>query len=585
MDDKKIRFSAEENVSPIISKLKRDSEELGRGLIKDARAYTTSGKETLSYIEDQIKAIERRNRAEKQGRLLAVEAEKQRGDITPEQAKKQVSQIGLESKTDEQQVILLRELIDTVKLTSKREIVEDRKGVDKQLAKSKTVEELAPKGDELKILKETLQRQQLGDVKDQEREERERFSGRAVAERVNQAGQMVAGSQNEFFMAAAVAGLIPLIGGAVSSLMQRALGDASRFQTARGGVYGLTGGGPQRGQAGVLGRTGTTFAEFYELQQQAAIARGTGVGMGRAATDVLLMEKAGLSRGELLQQEKLSRGGGAGSREAVQMLAGGLRGTGAMQGKDLAPLGEFFSILINLQKEQLKVSGETNTAISTDLIAGITSIDESFKNAEVVSGLLPSIMGGLSRPSTPQAEAFQYGVLRQLNPNATLSQLQEQRETPSLKYLQSSLGKIRELFPDEEVGVQVIKGMYGLEGKTALARKIYKGEERLDKYADIEGKINFENIASIGTGTLDRSSAKFTRAFEVAGDNIVNVVQELINGNLPEGIKDLKDGVADLVKVVKKLGDRFGIGDSPVERLKKRVGETEDGPLYWNIGK
>jgi len=573
MADKKVRFSAEENVSPIINKLKRDSEELGRGLIKDARAYTTSGKETLAYIEEQIKAIERRNRAEKQGRLLAIEAEKQRGVISPEKYKSQVSQIGFESKTDEQQVTLLRELIDTVKNTSRREIVEDRKGVDKQLIASKTIDKLDPKGDELSILKETLQRQQLGDVKDQEREEREKFSGRAIAERVNQAGSMVAGSRNEFFMAAAIAGMIPLIGGAISSLMQRALGDASRYQTARGGVYGLTGGGVQRGQGGVLGLTGTTFGEFYELQNQAALARGTGVGMGRAATDILLLSKLGLDKGALLEQEKLGRGGAGGARGATENLVKALQGTGAIKGQDFSPLGEYFSILINIQKEQLKVSGETNDKIGTELIAGITSIDESFKNAEVMSGLLPSIMGSLSRPSTPQAEAFGYGILRQLKPGATLSQLQEMREAPNPELFQAMLSKIRELFPDEEIGVQVIKGIFGQEGKTGIARKMYLGEGKPDisNYKNMVGYQNLEAKAGGATGVLDRSSAKFTRTFETVGDNIVTVVKDLMDENLPEGIKGLKDGITDLVRVIKELGKKFGIIDRPPTATEKET--------------
>jgi len=257
-----------------INKLKRDSEELGRGLIKDARAYTTSGKETLAYIEEQIKAIERRNRAEKQGQLLEVESQKQRGKISPEQYKSQVSQIGFESKTDEQQVTLLRELIDTVKNTSKREIVEDRKGVDKQLTKSKTLEQLAPRGDELKILKETLQRQQLGDVKGQERDEHDRFTGREIGEGVNRAGQMVAGSQNQFFMAAAVAGMIPIVGGAISSIMSRALGAAQGYQTAVGGMSQLKYGGNYYGFGRGLSSIGMTMSESLGLRRKVSEAQG-----------------------------------------------------------------------------------------------------------------------------------------------------------------------------------------------------------------------------------------------------------------------------------------------------------------------
>lgn len=551
--EKKFRFTAEETVSNTISKLKKDSEELGRGLIRDARAYTTSGKETLAYIENQIKAIERRNQVEQKSQLLKAQALKEQGQLSPQQFKDRVAQIKLESKTDEQQVVLLRELIEAVKSTSKREIIEDRKGVDKQLSSDKQLNKLSPVGDELQILKRTLQRQELGSIKEQEREEKDRFSGvRKAGAAVNAAGGTVAGSSNEFFALAAGMAFIPVIGGAVSSLMQRAMSSAQKMQTNYGRLYGVTGAGAESSKYGAIGLTGSTYGEFYELQKQTAMARGGGKGAGAATSNVMMLERLGIDRGLLLGQERMTRGGSGGSMASVEDLIRGLQAAGSIQGQDFSSLSEYFDLSIQIQKEQLKVSGETNDNISNKLVAGISSIDESFKNPDVLRGLVPQLTSALSRPTTPQAEAFQFGILRRMKPGASLSQLQEMREAPTLEYFQKTLGDIKKLFPDEEAGVQVVKGIFGLEGQTKLARKLYKGDVDISNYQNQQGIINFQGRVGRTTGLLEGKSASWDRTFETAGSNLSNVINKFIEQNLPNAIGDFKAAVTEFRESTKQ---------------------------------
>ncbi len=563
MADKKIKFTADENVSPVISRLKKDAEELGRGLIRDARAYTTSGKETLAFIEEQIKAIERRNKAEKEGQLSAVKIREREGEISPGQAKKEISGIGAASEEDKKQVNLLRELIDAVKNTSRREIVEDRKGVEKQLGASKTLEQLSPKGDEFKLLKESVQRQQLGDVKEQEREERDRFSGvKGALQRGGNMAQQAAGAPNEFYLPVMLAAMVPFIGGALSAMGQRAFGAAQGYQSARGELYGLTG---SRGRNVLI--PGMTYAETAGAQKQVALARGRGGGgLAQTTGDILSLERGvGLDRGLLLQQEKLGRGGAASTLDATQNLVRSLQGAGGIQGQDFSKLGEFFEMSISIQQEQLRVSGETNDAIASDLIAGISSLDDSFRNPEVLKGLMPQITGALSRPTTPQAEAFQMGILRQLNPGATLSELQEARENPTAEYFEATRSKIKEMFPDEEVGLQVMKGIFGLEGKTSIARKLYTGEVSAKDYFKEEEKgiVGLKGRAYGATGTLDRSSAAATRAFEVVGDKITDAIEKFKE----TGFDALKDFLAEQFgKVTKKLDNALPIGPTAQAR-------------------
>ncbi len=562
MSEKKFRFTAEETVSNTINKLKRDSDELGRGMIRDARAYTTSGKETLSYIENQIKAIERRNKAEEKSQIYKQGQLKDKGAISGEQFKERIKQIGTQSKTDEQQVLLLRELIEATKNTSRREIIEDRKGVDKRLKADRSIDKLSPTGDAFNVLKNTLQRQQLGDVKEQERGERDRFAGvKNAGAAVNRAGGMAAGSGNEFFMAASLMTAIPILGDALGALGQRAFGAAQNMQTNRGRLYGVTGGRAERGKFGAIGATGSTFGEFYELQKQTAMARGSGAGAGEATSNVMLLERLGIDKGMLLGQERLTRGGSGGSKSAVQDLVKNLQGAGAIKGQDFSALSEYFDLSLQLQREQLKVSGETNDGITNKLVAGISSMDDSFKNPDVLRGLLPSITGALSNPSTPQAEAFQYGILRRMKPGASLSQLMEMRESPTLDYFQKSMGRIRELFPDEEMGVQVTKGMFGLEGQTKLARKLYAGKVDISNYQDSQGIINLRSRVGKTTGELEGASANWDRKFETYGDDLTGLVKEIVGkeSGLGKFAEEFQKGTTDFVTGVAKFIDKIPV--------------------------
>jgi hypothetical protein len=560
MAEKKIRFSGEDNVSPVFSKIKRESEELGRGLIRDARAYTTSGKETLAYIEQQIKAIERRSKLERESQMLQVESQKQRGMVSPEAAQQKIQEIKLSSKEDEQQVTLLRELIETIKASSRKEIAEDRKGVETQIKSDKRLEQLSPKGDELEILKRTLQRQQLGDVKYEEQEEKDRFSGvKSAAQKVGAVGSMAAGSQNEFYMAAAVFSFIPFIGGALSSLTQRALGAVQQYQSAAGEMSQLTGGGYGRfmGRGGAMSSIGLTRAEFLGINREVAMARGQEAGSYGAAQNIAYLQKGtGISRQLLLEQERLARSGGMGALGGTQELMRSLQSVGVVKGQETTILEEYIPLLVQLQKEQLNVSGETNTTIATKLVSGIASLDESFKNPDVLRGVLPSLMGGLRKPSTPQVEALQFSVLSGMSPGASLSELQEMRESPTLEYFKSTLDQLRSMSPNEEMLIQNIKGVFGLEGQTGIARRIARGEVSLEDYTDQQGIVDFKGRAIGATGALDRSSAEWNQKFERYGQEALTFLDKIQTG-IVDGFTDMISGFMDFKKAISEMTDKI----------------------------
>ncbi len=569
--DKKVRFSADDNVSGLIKKLRQDSEDLGRGLIRDAQTYSQSGKENLNYIEQQIKAIERRSKVEKEGQLLSIERQKQAGTITGKDARKKISQIGLQSKEDKQQLTLLRELIETVKTTSKREIKEDQKRVEEQVKGDKRKGD--KKEDEFESLKRGLQKEQLGVGAASDEQGIKRTLLSEYGERVNKFGQQVAGSQTEFHLGAEIAGAIPFIGGAVSSLMSRALGSAQKLQTAAGGLRAVSGGG-LTGRHGGLTGIGLTTAEALGIEKQTAIARGSAVDAYQASREVAFLEKGtGIDRSLFLQQEQLTRSGGLGALGGTQRLTKGMQAVGAMRGQDTAILSEYLPILVNLQQEQLKLTGETNNEISTNLIAGITSLDESFKNPEYLKGTLSSLVQGFRRPSSPQMEALQFRALQEMNPDASLYELEEMRETPSLENIGGYLSQLRGVSANKETFARNIKGSFqGLS--FTQARQIAEGYgETGFQLGDYGGQLGIEDYEKRGyqaTGLIDARTAAWDDKFAAVGTDLVSIMSDLVSDSVPSftGAMDALGEKFD--NFSQSVGEFFGVSEegamSPVQR-------------------
>ncbi len=177
--EKKIQFSGvDTGVSSMISKLKSESRDLGAVLIKEAMAYSSSLKDQVSYIQDQIQAIERRNKAE--GDQNAARASfamhsavsKAEGDpvLTKEERSARISTARKEYKgaltennealrLERTQVSLLREILDTAKAQARDEISGDREGVSSRVRSWQATGSSSSEEESLKL---SHQQQMLG---------------------------------------------------------------------------------------------------------------------------------------------------------------------------------------------------------------------------------------------------------------------------------------------------------------------------------------------------------------------------------------------------------------------------------------
>lgn len=142
--EKRIEFSGVDNgVSSMISKLRQDTRDLGVDLIRDAQQYSTSTQSQVGYIQEQIRAIEQRNKVELESNKIIAQRQfesqlgnaktKDERDKVKQSYSGQLSNFEESARLDRMQVTLLRELIDTIKNDAKEGIVQDRAGVERRV--------------------------------------------------------------------------------------------------------------------------------------------------------------------------------------------------------------------------------------------------------------------------------------------------------------------------------------------------------------------------------------------------------------------------------------------------------------------
>lgn len=125
--DKKVRFSVDSReVQEYQDKMRQSAKSMAADIISYARSQTSSAKETLQLIEEQIRAIEKRNKLDREIQIQSQRDLLNQGKITGQEFTRRVRSIDQETNGLNIQIALLRELIDTTKQTSREEIRANR---------------------------------------------------------------------------------------------------------------------------------------------------------------------------------------------------------------------------------------------------------------------------------------------------------------------------------------------------------------------------------------------------------------------------------------------------------------------------
>ena len=375
--------------------------------------------------------------------------------------------------------------------------------------------------------------------------------------------------KNDIYMAAALAAMIPIVGQGVSMVIQKIAGASENYDNARYNYMAVSGKSKDDLNKGEYSNIiGLSDAQAY--MKQAQYIRNN----VRVNKEDLLFEKGfGLSSdtlGSLLQSTRNEQNQNVSSSKLGADYLGFLTTT-TNKNTVRAYSEEYLKLLVDINQRQLDVAGQTNTAVNGKIITGISGLSDTFKDPNVLSGVIAKVYQGLTTANSPQVEALQYEVLGRENPNANLWELEKLRQDPFSdggEYLKNFITELSSIGTKEE-GYFNVATQFGLkagkpvedlvngirEGKfktteelqNALSNAGFNVSDEADKNTSELQKMNanLENIyAHIGGGMSDKLEGVNEKI-----NNALKYFDDIITGNksIESVLKDIKDLIKEAI--------------------------------------
>jgi len=606
--NRRITISAQDNgVETLIGRLKNSASTLGREMIRDVAEQVEGGKEMVRIIEEQISAIERRSKLDRQSDEFVLNRQKERGDISDEDYKERKAEIAGRAEEDTMQTRLLRELIETVKDTAREEARDD--SVENQRVLSAiTSEGLKEDIDEFDYLRAKFAQDQIKNVPDDpEEQQQQRQGGDMTGLAVAQASRAIV-SRNEVYALAGLLTALPLVGNALSSLVQKSFGGAEQLQQSRGQLQALSGDyvGNMGRQAENFGISMATFMSQYAIET--ARAQGSIEGVEQQGMDIVALERGfGLNRSTLLQLMRSSRNDAASQdiMSTVGTLFESLMQKGLVNENDFTLVEEYLQIANELASQQNVRLDQINTSFNTSVIAALGSIGGSFSDPQVLRQIVSTIDQSLQNPQSEYAQALQFATLSRLNPGASrveLMQMQEQGiAQPGL--LEGLLSQFATMSGDNvEFMTEQVKAMFpGLSFAQAnrLSTEYMSGELDLPAQQEFDDQVNRQYVtgdiatqeqmrqqpvvedqgdqlrqallgrAGLTTGYLQRETTQIDNLLAEKGDELSRQIGSLVNnmGGIEGAIGGLMDAGINLTEAINTAIGFFNGGKVPQARI------------------
>lgn len=537
--DKKFRISVDDQK---IRELRQTANELARDMIVSARQYSTSSKQVVQDIEEQIRLIEKRNRTDKEIERTKIDTQFSAGRITGEQRKEAIGRIHSESKVDDLQISLLRDIVDAIKQTAKDEIREDRVNVEKRIRESKTVDQLSPKVDPEQALRETIQKGLIGEVGREEVEEERDFSMFREGKRKSDAAlATVAGAQSEYSLMAAGIGALSIGAGVAAN---RIIQSAARFEEGakRYGIVtetGIAGGVREASSRLPGGQYGLSPAEALERYTAYMVSGQSGFNDKTIGRLFGAERRLGLSTEDISGVAGAGRYAGADPARAIMMFETYLRKTD----QNISLLPEVLRTYTSVANNLLQIT----TGVDTDRVAANIARLGQVTGAKGV-GLQQWTQGvqGLSKAQNPMVRAMLMRKFMEKNPNASMFEIQAMMERPTeyMDVVGEAISEMQEGMGGD-MGLQALYSFFGGQiSRSELLRT------RGSKFSDLgEGgfdtsRSRIDEDTTPYIGAVERSQRGFEEFFQTYGEKIVSTI----------------DGLAQSVK------SRFSVDENPQER-------------------
>ena len=617
MAERRVNFTGVDNgVSNMMNRLREDSKQLTNELIRDAQSYSTTSRQQLQYIEEQIRAIERRNRIEAQGQRIILERQREAGTITPDQYQQQVSQIGTINRTDELQVSLLRELIEAVRSTSRDEIREDRKGVQDRVREFQRREargDLSTYSDE-ELFKLRYQQEILGMAPGDRTGQQggmSVFGGVVAANLLNRLGglaQQVPRAQTQLDLVGPAIGIgasaigagigtgfdlttlgqteFQIIGAELGSqigqfyseALVRSLTSREALSEASLRLRAITGDGRTFTTAAGLGRENLGFDAIQQTELAARVVNlvGTRTGMAGRAYDFQAIQRAfGFDEGLVARRFALER---MGQRNTTLEIARILQAAEQLGFFPTTISGDVrdqttFIDLIRNQTALIEQFAQTATVVDPNqalrTILEFDRVGGMFRTTDPRSmQLISSINQGLAAPQNDFMQAANFQVLRRLSPEAGLFDLlrmqQQGLQTPG--FLRGVIGDITQMGGGEDfqrlmlaqrlpgVPLDAISDLFDRRGRIGEI-----SDEELASIVGDEGALR--DRAARNVPRLARDRAEITNAFIQGSIDGINTVAAKFGDEISRALEGAGD---ELKKKMNEAGtelvDEFSRG-------------------------
>lgn len=596
--------------SSMLNKLRRESKDISKEMLADAKRYEMSGKESMSFLEDQIKAIERRNKLEAEGRRFQ-EIEKYTPKINQATNKKErkaveeelssrLAQIDRETGQDQMQTRLLREISETLKEEARDEINENPESVQRAIraaerndfaglspeetAKLKYQRDLTQSPDEGGSVSNFAQVIGAGVVRD---------IGGLVAQLPNAGSGLdlltpfasVAGTTAGAGVGATVgfgagalnsgtsgtaAGRGAIEGAALGSeigkqigqfagqALTRHLNEQEQYNRTRFQLMNLTGESISQPS---LTEYGISAAEGLGVMEQGTRQAGRSISQSEVE-DMISVRSRGLTTEIAAQFFGAERtGGGKGSNEMARLI-GVLEEIPTI---NRVIYSEIASNQMNLMQTMRQTRDEVSSEESLRMLMSFDKAGGQFAAENPLSlQNVQSVMQSMSDPQNDFVQARQFGILREMFPEASFVDLKDKMQNPTTEIMKAFLSD---------------KGMEGLSedqktlaiseytsGNIQQARSLKDFElADVDKFAEMD---TLSSDARTNTATFQKQEARIKDAF--------------LTGAV-EGLKQVTVEFGDTLKMIrdeemKKLDMENLINN----QLKKAAEKMEKAADKWN---
>ena len=385
---------------------------------------------------------------------------------------------------------------------------------------------------------------------------------------------VVAGAASDpNYLIAGLAGMIPIVGAGLASVLSKMIGEAEQRVKAETVFMGATGGNMAfQSLHGIGLKNAEAYlkeAQYYPANIRLNLSdlqfeKGYNVGGGtmesllRAMREDVIQERYGTSSSEL------------GVTYLTQLREGNIDSR-----KIRGYTEDYLKILIDLNQKQLETTGETNSLISGEVIAGIAKTSEKFGDPTILQRVVEGIQGGLTQAPSAQAEALQYWAMSQANPEADIWQMQLMRENPfseeSRGYFSNYLNALLQTGNANDVRFNVMNAfgltahqteefLNGISKAQQEQGKSFNLTDYLEGF-DLRGLTSAESSFSTNAGDqIRREAGRATAKNEVllaqAADRLADVGEPIL--------KFTNQAIEKTGEVVDMLGNFFdkGLGDT-----------------------